>query len=156
MGSCYYRHGFGDSDSCRCVGCFRRAEAQADDSTVNPRRGGRVVPDLMLPEDVEGHRIITSLSGVNRSDPAGKPDYTLVDLRMLERWAAHMTAHIASKGRNNWRNADTMDDLERFRASAWRHFVAWQRGDTDEDHAAALFFNVAGAELAARRLEAKF
>lgn len=97
--------------------------------------------------------IVTSLSGVNRSDPTGKPDYTLIDLHMLERWAVHMTAHIGSKGRNNWRNADTIDDLERFRASAWRHFIAWQRGDLDEDHAAALLFNVAGAELVTARLE---
>ena len=90
-------------------------------------------------------------SGVVRSNPAGKPDYTLVDLPMLERWAAHMTANVDEKGRDNWRKARTDEDLDRFLASAWRHFVAWQRGDTDEDHAAALLFNVAGAEHVRRR-----
>ena len=135
MGSCLYGRCVHSVAAC-WGGCFaRRSEAQTDDPAV-----------------VEGHRIVTSLAGVNRSDPAGKPDYTLVDLHMLERWATHMTAHIGSKGRNNWRYADTVDDLERFRASAWRHFVAWQRGETDEDHAAALFFNVAGAELVGHRL----
>lgn len=96
--------------------------------------------------------VIRQPSGVVRSDDTGKPDYTLVDLAMLERWAQHMTAHVPSKGRGNWRLAHTEDDLARFKASAWRHFVAYMRGDDDEDHAAALFFNVAGAELAARRL----
>lgn len=94
---------------------------------------------------------VRSGSGVNRSDPAGKPDYTLVDLDMLERVARHMTAHVESKGRDNWRNASTPADELRARQSAWRHFVAWQRGETDEDHAAALFFNVSVAELARRR-----
>lgn len=90
-------------------------------------------------------------SGMVRSDPAGKPDYTTVDLAMLERWAAHMTANVADKGHNNWRLAVAPEDRARFVQSAWRHFVAWSRGDTDEDHAAALFFNVAGAEYVASR-----
>jgi hypothetical protein len=91
-------------------------------------------------------------SGMVRSAQAGKPDYTLLDLVMLERRAAHMTAQVPSKGHNNWRLAHTEEDLQRFLASAWRHFIAWQRGDTDEDHAAALCFNVDGAELVRRRL----
>lgn len=95
--------------------------------------------------------LVTSSSGVNRSDPTGKPDYTLVDWDLIERVAIHLTLHAAEKGRDNWRNASTQEDLLRFRASAWRHHVAWDRGHTDEDHAAALFFNVAGAELARSR-----
>lgn len=93
---------------------------------------------------------ITSRSGVNRSDPAGKPDYTLIDLALLERWARHMTAHVESKGRDNWRNASTPEDELRARQSAWRHFLAWDRGDTDEDHGAALLFNIGVRDLARR------
>ena len=89
-----------------------------------------------------------SESGVVRSVDIGKPDYTLIDTALLERWARLMTAQVPSKGRDNWRNASTDEDLLRFRQSAWRHFLAWQSGETDEDHAAALLFNVAGAELA--------
>lgn len=95
--------------------------------------------------------IVQLRSGVLRSDDAGKPDYTLVDTVMLERWAAHMTANAGEKGANNWKLAHTDEDLRRFLASAWRHFVAFQRGDTDEDHAAALIFNVAGAEHVRKR-----
>lgn len=97
-------------------------------------------------------RIVTSSSGVNRSVPDGKPDFTLVDWDLIERVALHLGAHAAEKGRDNWRNAWTEDDLLRFRQSAWRHHVAWDRGDRDEDHAAALVWNVGGAELVRRRL----
>ena len=84
--------------------------------------------------------------------PDGKPDFTLVDWDLIERVALHLGAHAAAKGRDNWRNASTEDDLLRFRQSAWRHHVAWDRGDRDEDHAAALVWNVGGAELVRRRL----
>lgn len=90
-----------------------------------------------------------------RSDDTGKPDYTLIDLPFLERLAQHLTVNATSKGRNNWRRAHTHADLERFQQSAWRHFVAWQRGDTDEDHASALAFNVMGAEHVRARLADK-
>jgi hypothetical protein len=85
-------------------------------------------------------------SGMVRSNAAGKPDFTLIALDLLERWAVHMTANVESKGHNNWRLAHTEEDLARFKASAWRHFIAVMRGDTDEDHAAALVFNVGGIE----------
>jgi hypothetical protein len=98
----------------------------------------------------DGH--VTLASGMVRSDDDGKPDYTLLDLGMLERWAWHMTRNVRSKGRDNWRRAHTEEDLRRFRASLARHVVAYLRGDDDEDHAAAIFFNIAGAEHVARKL----
>lgn len=85
-------------------------------------------------------------SGMVRSNPEGKPDYTLIDLHMLEREAKLLTENAADKGAHNWRNASTPEDLERAKASAWRHFLAWQRGETDEDHAAALRFNISVVE----------
>lgn len=95
---------------------------------------------------------VTLPSGMVRSDDSAKPDYTLVDLAMLERWAVHMTKNVASKGHNNWRLASTEEDRQRFRASLFRHVVAYLRGDDDEDHAAAILFNVAGAEHVVRQL----
>ena len=95
--------------------------------------------------------LVELASGMVRSDPTGKPDYTLVCDRLLERWAVHMTKNVESKGHNNWRKAHSEEDLARFLASAWRHFIAFTRGETDEDHAAALLFNVAGAESVRRQ-----
>lgn len=97
--------------------------------------------------------LVTSSSGVNRSRPDGKPDFTLVDWDLVERVAIHLTMHASEKGRENWRRASTPDDLLRFRQSAWRHHLSWDRGQSDEDHAAALVWNVGGAELVRRRLQ---
>jgi hypothetical protein len=49
--------------------------------------------------------------------------------------------------------AQSVEELERFRMSAARHFEQWLRGDTDEDHAAAVFFNINGAEYTRSRCE---
>src|SRR4051812_18167589 len=91
----------------------------------------------------------TSETGVNRSDSTGKPDYTLVDLHMLEREAQHMSRNVASKGRDNWRKASGPEDVLRFKQGAWRHFLKWVTDvDDGEDHAAALRFNISGVERA--------
>lgn len=103
----------------------------------------------MTQVQVSGDKTVVSPSGVRRSDVSGKTDYTLIDYDMLERWAVHMTKAVPSKGRNNWMLA-TQEDAERFQQGAWRHFISWLRGEDDEDHAAALFFNVAGYEHASR------
>lgn len=85
-------------------------------------------------------------SGMRRDTQSGKPDYTLLPEPMLTRWADHMTKGAEKYGRRNWQLADSEEELERFMASAFRHFVQWQRGDSDEDHAAAVMFNIAAAE----------
>lgn len=98
-------------------------------------------------------QLVTSASGVNRSNPSDKPDLTLVDWELIERVAIHLGKHSAEKGRDNWRNARDEEDLLRFRQSAWRHHLALDRGLEDEDHAAALVWNVGGIELVRRRLK---
>lgn len=100
-------------------------------------------------------------SGFRRDTIKGKVDYTLLPLEFLERWAEHMTKGAGKYGRENWRLADPdevgeddgLTPLERFRSSAFRHFMQWLRGDRDEDHAAAVAFNVAAAEFVLGRLE---
>lgn len=78
---------------------------------------------------------------------AGKVDYTLVlDGPMLERWAEHLTKGAEKYAARNWMLAEGEAELERFRQSAFRHFLQWMRGDVDEDHAAAVVFNLNGAE----------
>ena len=57
---------------------------------------------------------------------------------------------------NNWMQADTEEEMARFKASAFRHFMQWQEGDTDEDHAAATIFNMNGYEYTKVRVEDKY
>jgi hypothetical protein len=93
-------------------------------------------------------------SGMVRDVTDGKPDYSLVfDGPMFERWAVHLTKGAAKYSKRNWMQADGEAELARFKESACRHFVQWMRGDVDEDHAAALFFNVSGVEYVKARRE---
>ncbi len=71
---------------------------------------------------------------------------------MLDRWARHLTTGEATRGKRNWMNAHTPEDLERFRESAVRHFFQWYWGVNGEDHAAATFFNMNGAEYKVEKL----
>lgn len=92
-------------------------------------------------------------SGMKRDITAGKLRWDLVDMGMLERWAGLMTRGAVKYGENNWTKACTLEEYNRFRESAWRHFMQYMRGDTDEDHAAAVFFNLAGMEYVKGKLK---
>lgn len=90
--------------------------------------------------------------GMVRDTEEEKVDYTnLLHGPMLRRWAEHLTR--AKKkypdvrpGVPNWTLAEGGEEYHRFRRSAFRHLIQWMNGDTDEDHAAAVIFNINGAE----------
>lgn len=86
-------------------------------------------------------------SGMVRDVQDDKPQYDLVDWPMIERWALLMGRGAKKYGRHNWKKATGEAELDRFKASALRHMVQWFSGATDEDHAAACYFNIAGAEM---------
>ena len=92
-------------------------------------------------------------SGMVRDTEEGKLDYTLVlDGPMFDRWAAHMTKGASKYEARNWMLAEGKDELARYKRSLLRHLFAYLRGEDDEDHAAAIFFNVNGAEYVKGRL----
>lgn len=90
--------------------------------------------------------------GMVRSSAGGKTDFSLpLDGVMFERWAEHLTRATrppTSYPKRNWMLALRGTDgeraavMERAKESAVRHFIQWWRGDRDEDHGAALYFNV--------------
>lgn len=90
--------------------------------------------------------------GMVRDVTEGKVSFhRVMDGPMLERWAQRLTD--AEKkypdplpGVANWTLARGDEEYHRFRESAFRHFIQWFKGETDEDHAAAVFFNINGAE----------
>lgn len=87
------------------------------------------------------------MTAVVRNSTEGKVDYTLTrDGPMYERWARHLTKAVPRTGKRNWLKARTRRDRDRFRESALRHFEQWLAGETDEDHAAAVLFNINGYE----------
>lgn len=86
-------------------------------------------------------------SGMVRDTDAGKTLWHLVASGpMLQRWAVHLTKGAEKYSENNWMKAEGEAEFNRFRASAFRHFMQWFLGDRDEDHAAAVMFNINGAE----------
>lgn len=93
-------------------------------------------------------------SGMVRDTQEGKPRYDLLDRPFLHRWADLMARGAEKYGADNWRKATTEGELRRFEASAYRHFMAWLDGERDEDHAAAVAFNIAAAEYVKARLAA--
>lgn len=92
-------------------------------------------------------------SGMVRDITDGKTDYALVlDGPMFERWATHLTKGAVKYEKRNWMKAEGREEYDRFRESAFRHFLQWYRGETDEDHAAATIFNLNGAEYVKTKL----
>lgn len=95
-------------------------------------------------------------NGFVRDTEDGKHDYSrllrieglhLIPVEALERWAAHMVLGAAKYGEDNWRQARGPVAVARFIRSLCRHVVQFVRGDMDEDHGAAIMFNVAAVMI---------
>lgn len=71
---------------------------------------------------------------------------------LLERYAGLMTRGAVKYTERNWMQAAGEAELKRFISSACRHLVQYLRGDKDEDHAAAVWFNINGAEYVREKL----
>lgn len=92
-------------------------------------------------------------SGMQRDTQEGKVRFDLAfDGPLFERYAVHLTKGAVKYQPRNWMKASSQEELERFRESALRHFMAWWRGERDEDHAAAVWFNLNGAEYVREKL----
>jgi Domain of unknown function (DUF5664) len=98
-------------------------------------------------------------SGMVRDTTEGKArwDLLLVDglpyeEQMLTRLAVHLTKGAKKYEARNWEKADTPVELARSRESAFRHLMQYLCGKRDEDHAAAVIFNLMEAELVEYRL----
>lgn len=97
-------------------------------------------------------------SGMVRDTTAGKVQWHRVaDGPMLKRWAELLTRGAekypdVDHGVPNWTLADGFEELHRFKQSAFRHFMQWYNNEQDEDHAAAVMFNVNGYEYTLRKM----
>ena len=91
--------------------------------------------------------------GMVRDVADDKLDPSLVrDGPMYLRWVIHLTNGAIKYFKRNWMKASGEEELARFKESALRHFDQWFAGEVDEDHAAALFFNVNGYEFVKAKL----
>lgn len=92
-------------------------------------------------------------SGMRRDLEQGKPRYDLIYRPILKRWAGLMARGAEKYGENNWCKANSEEELKRFKSSAFRHFMQWLEGEDDEDHAAAVLFNIAAVEYMKHKLD---
>jgi hypothetical protein len=85
-------------------------------------------------------------SGMKRDTQAGKPRYDLIWRPGLKRLAELYARGSEKYTAKNWMKACSQEELDRFKASANRHFEAWFQGQVDEDHMSGCIFNLFGAE----------
>lgn len=79
---------------------------------------------------------------------------TLSYWQLVDRYTVLMMKGAIKYSDRNWLKAAGEEELKRFIASFSRHLVKYLRGDKDEDHLAALFFNINGAEYVRAKLKA--
>lgn len=99
-------------------------------------------------------------SGMRRDLQEGKPRFDLIfpegvafEDQLLTRFAGLLERGAAKYGDNNWQLANSDEELKRFRASGLRHMIQWACGETDEDHATAVIFNLMAYENTKRKME---
>lgn len=99
--------------------------------------------------------------GMVRDTDEGKIHWhRIADGPMMRRYVVHLTKGAVKypdvrPGVPNWTLAEGPEEYARAKQSAFRHFMQWYYGESDEDHAAATWFNINVAEHAKRNMEAK-
>ncbi len=94
-------------------------------------------------------------TGMVRDTQKGKARYDLIWQPGLKRLAELMARGAEKYSDRNWEKASTEEELIRFKASAYRHFIQWFMGDREEDHMAGCVFNLFGAEFVEEKLKIK-
>lgn len=93
-------------------------------------------------------------SGMERDTASDKVRWDLVwDGPMLPRYAELLTEGAKKYAPRNWMLANSPAELERARISLCRHFAKYILDWSDEDHAAAVIFNLNLVEYIKDRLE---
>ena len=101
-------------------------------------------------------------SGMVRDLQNGKPRFDLLipenqpyNETLLYRWAMLMERGMSKYGYRNWEKANSNEELIRFKQSALRHFMQWFSNEEDEDHSAAILFNINAFEWLNNKLKNK-
>ena len=92
-------------------------------------------------------------SGMVRDLQEGKPRYDLIYLPMITDLAHHMAGGACKYGERNWEKSNSVEELNRFKASAWRHFVQFMNGEEDERHDSAILFNIGAIKYLMDKLD---
>jgi hypothetical protein len=98
-------------------------------------------------------------SGMRRDSQDGKPRFDLIrtkrqpyEEQMIYRYAMLLARGAEKYSARNWEEGNSEEELERAKASLLRHTEQLVAGETDEDHAAAVWFNSQAIEYFRWRL----
>jgi dATP/dGTP diphosphohydrolase, N-terminal len=75
--------------------------------------------------------------------------------QFIVRLAKLLTRGAKKYNARNWELAQSYEEMDRAKESAIRHFIQWFLGEEDEDHAAAVVFNIMEVEYVKQRLGVK-
>lgn len=78
-------------------------------------------------------------TGSRRDDQAGKDRFDLIPVPALRRLAGLYARGAEKYGEYNWEKGQP---YSRLYASTFRHLMQWAEGETDEDHASAVAWNM--------------
>jgi hypothetical protein len=99
-------------------------------------------------------------SGMRRDSQDGKPRFDLIrtklqpyEEQMITRYARLLARGAEKYDPRNWEEGCGEEELDRAKASLLRHTEQLIAGETDEDHAAAVWFNAQAIEYFRWRLE---
>ena len=82
-------------------------------------------------------------NGMKREDKSEKPRYFhYLPPEVLERYGVHMLEGAKKHGSGNFLKGGY--GKENWLDSLYRHLLALKKGQTDEDHAMAILFNIVG------------
>lgn len=90
-------------------------------------------------------------TGARRDTQKGKTRYDLIHPLLLERLADHLAKGAAYYGEGNWEKGIPISNCY---ASMFRHMMAWRNGEREEDHLAAIVFNVMAIMFVEREVRA--
>ncbi len=86
---------------------------------------------------------------MQRDTNEGKPRFDLIsglstkyENTLLYRWAMLLARGAEKYNERNWEKANSVEELNRAKESAFRHFMQWFHGETDEDHSVGACFNI--------------
>lgn len=101
-------------------------------------------------------------SGMRRDSQDGKPRFELMITKaqpygeqMVTRYAELLARGAVKYDDRNWEDGNSEEELERAKASLLRHTMQLVAGETDEDHAAAVWFNAQAIEYFRWRIAEK-
>lgn len=72
---------------------------------------------------------------------------------VVDRYTVLMMKGAVKYSEHNWLKAEGEAELKRFVASFCRHLMKYLRGETDEDHLAAMVFNLNGVEYVRNKMK---